>query len=499
MHDELKWFQQQTLYKRLMRRLPMDLRVWLCGSGNGRQRSREREGLADNVHRSARISEELRAEFEDKEGQGETLRSAAEREKQKKEYDKKLKKVQKRLRERTTKKNFKRTSLVVPFDNDYESYLHAHTLNPQKEPGHFPGGKSSKSTKRIDKGENKEAQDRLMGREFDEELERELSLGNLNANDESHALDKELAQFAIDAIPSELDKWRRQDLSALLVPIDLVSDKHFRRYFAVWTVAAPVVVLICLLVFTPKYTLSQPLLLFNVSPSNLQMDSIFILFLSFYCDIKEVIHVVRHIVPCQDSFVPFVTADLSHEKKSLFVSHWELPLGNVRECVAYSKYYAWYLCVGLLLGVFPYALFMELLRNIALDYSAQRYVIPMFGTILVVRALLGPTFVLKAIHALKFVFSMSYLDREAIGSALKSESAREIALTAAISITVLGAFFAALIDPSVLQFVIIGGFFGGGLFGWLTGAAHDLPVKPWICKCMLAIFLCRLLQLVYSV
>lgn len=262
------------------------------------------------------------------------------------------------------------------------------------------------------------------------------------------------------------------------------DDPSFRRTFAICVLSVFVILFVFLLVYTPYYSLSEPLVSLGVSKSTLRMDSVFVLFLAGWCDLKEIVGVLKHHVPLRKRWLPTISVDLSDDVKALVVDHFVLPLAQIREVTAFAVSFAHALLAGLVVGCFPWCLFAQLLRNFALDYSAMRFVTPLLGTVMVVRAVLGPCFAIKSVWALQHWCACHFTVREAIGAAMKSESARDIAINTALGLSIAAVLVTAMVSVEHVAFVFVAGLVGGWFYGLLTGTAHDLPIKPWICKCM---------------
>jgi hypothetical protein len=56
-----------------------------------------------------------------------------------------------------------------------------------------------------------------------------------------------------------------------------------------------------------------------------------------------------------------------------------------------------------------------LLRAAYLNFSSMRIVISMFGSLMIIRAILGPAFVVKMAFTLRILFDFRFQTREAIG------------------------------------------------------------------------------------
>ena len=387
--------------------------------------------FTQNIHKTARLEAKLRDEYDDGEADGEYMKRKEIAEEEKAAYMKKVKKEKKKLAKRMKARNFQGSSIVVPEDKAYEDHLQTYVLPFEKEPGTY-------------------------------------ELGN--------------TVYAEDKLPDDLDRFRRQDVALLRVPIEVDTDYQFRKTFAIVVLGVFAVMFLFELSYTPYFELYEPLQSFGAVNSVLRIDSVFVVFLAAWCDFKEILHVLKYNIPLRDKWLPTVTIDLSDDVKSMVVNQYAVPLENVREITAFNESFVHLLVAGFSIALFPWCLFALLMREVALDYSAMRFVTPLLGTVMIVRAVLGPSFLIKMAFALQHFFEYHFPVREAIGSALKSESTLNLALNAAFGMALSACFITILVDMQHAGVVFGCGIIGGAFYGLFTGAAHDLPIKPWLCK-----------------
>lgn len=438
-HDELVELFGNSYVLYLLKFIPLDYRP----------RAIEKDEYLMKIHQSARLEAKLRKEFDDLEGAGEMLRRKEEVDVEKKKYDKKIKKQKRKLQQRIGKKNFKASTIVVEEDEDYLRDLDTHVLR-----------NNNNETK---DNKNKE------GNTFSTNL-----VNKYNQDDEE--VDDE-----IDNLPDELEKMKRQELALLRVPIDLEVDHRLTRYFAVISILVFLILLILEFSFATKdYIIFQPVVPFGTFDGNIVVTSVFVTFIAAYCDLKELYHVLKQVIPCRQSVVPIVTIDLSEDVRSIIIDDTTVPIAYVKDINAFPVSFIISCLVGVSFGVFPICLFSTLLRQVALNYGVARYVIPIFGLWMVIRAVLGPLFLIKIAFALQFLFSVKFKDREAMGSALQKESTLNLGYSFSLALATIGTFICVCIEIKWAGIVFAAVAFFAFIYGLCTGSAHELPIKPWM-------------------
>lgn len=403
------------------------------------------------IHTSARLEEKLRAEYDDGESDGIILKRKEDMEEERRVYEKKLRKQKKRLAKRMENKNFKASSIVVEVDKDYEQHLETYVLPFEKEQGVY---------------------------------------------------DSNNTQFADDILPNELDRFRRQDVALLRVPFEIDDDPQFRKIFAIVVIGMFTVMFLFELSYTPYYSIYQPIQSFGVITANLYVDSVLIIFIAAYCDLKEIYHCLRYNIPIRKKWLPTVTADLSDDVRSLIVDHHTVPLENVDDITAFHESFIYWIVAGYTIGVFPWCLFSLLLREVALDYSAMRFVTPILGIVMFARAVLGPSVFIKFVFVMQHYFETQFQVREKIGASLQKESTVNLAINCALGLATLATFVCLTVSMYHAGMVFGLSMLGGFFYGLFTGTGHELPIKPWMCKLrydLILLCICCLISFPFSI
>jgi hypothetical protein len=110
----------------------------------------------------------------------------------------------------------------------------------------------------------------------------------------------------------------------------------------------------------------------------------------------------------------------------------------------------------------------------------MRYVTPLFGVIVVTRAIMGPGIFYKSFFAFTYLFDLNMRNRETIGKAFQAEHTRNSALNAAIFMALFAAFLVAAVAADMVGYAVAGAFVGGAAFGAFSGCYHSLPIRPWM-------------------
>eukprot|EP00981_Chlorochromonas_danica_P008478 scaffold2205_cov183-Ochromonas_danica.AAC.3 len=448
-HDDLVLlFDQPWFRQSLGRLLPRNLFLMLLPN---RITLPPRQSEIMAIHRAARLEEKLRKDFEDEAGDGAMMISAEQAQEEERARLKKIDKAKRKLAKRMGKKNFKASTIVVEEEKKSEEEEIRAEVLPFDDP----------QAPRLTPQEEVEARATA-----------------INEND---------LKFSQDALLSEADKLRRQNLALLRVPFTVESQTIWTYSFSLSLLVVFMVLLIIELTRMPNYSIYEPFIAFGYLPATFYVNSYVILFFAACCDLKEMLLLVRYCVPPFVNWQPLVTLDLSDDQRSLFVGDQRVPLNQIREVLAFPASLSYWLAAGVVAGGFPWCLFALVLRETELHYGSMRFVTPLLGCVMLLRAALGPMLWVKAVWGAHYFFATSFQMREAIGQAMQERPTWILGLNAALGLTALAAFFTALVDVQWLWVVVLAALGGGAVLGLLTGTGHLLPIKPWLCKYLLLV------------
>ncbi len=88
----------------------------------------------------------------------------------------------------------------------------------------------------------------------------------------------------------------------------------------------------------------------------------------------------------------------------------------------FSRRFCTWLAAGYVFGVMPWCLISLILKYSYMPYSVGRYVTASLGTVVVLRAWLGPEWVIKVAYSVRWLLTMDILRRDDIGNAFVAGS-----------------------------------------------------------------------------
>jgi len=399
---------------------------WLMQQIPARYRPKKNiEDVVGDIHKSARLAEEMRDMMEESEGKGESLEDIKSRKevllKEKQNKLKEIKKERKRLKERMKKRGYQ--------------------------------GPGLESLEKV---------------EEDEEEEEEAD----NFKDLKFSANQQLA--------TDEDKLKRGNMALLRIPFATKNDWVWRQNFAFGTCFIFAFVVMWRISTTSYYIVFQDVTLFGAVPGIVELTSIGINFLGFLCDLKELYYTLKNVVPIRDDWIPQITVDLSADVNSLFIGSYTVPLKNITEHNNFSIHFIRGCAFCYAIGAFPFCMFSLLLRNQFLPFSHMRIVSPVFGAIICFRAVLGPAFVLKFFFSLYYFFDFNVITRERVGKALMTARASLSASTTAASVFLFASFAATVFFFEFAGIIVALAIILGYVYGLCTGCMHSLPIKPWM-------------------
>lgn len=380
------------------------------------------DDYTSNIHLSARLIQDLKDAFNDEEGDGNMIMKREEMERIKKEKREKIRREKKKLRARAKHKNYKGPRYRVQDDDEIDE--------------------KQSSEKEIDPF----------------------------AND-----------FGVDKVADSKDKLKRQNMSLSKIAFDTKVDTNWTRGFAATAFSVFVIMSLFKIFTTAYYALHQVVYPYGLAEETISMTSAAIILFAMYGDFKEIYHTVKYIIPCRPSWVPYVTVDLTEDVNGLFVGKFQVSMDDIAGATAFSLNFMKFCAFSFCFGCFPWCLFSIIIRDQYLEYEAMRIVSPMFGVLIILRAVLGPGFLLKLAFSLGYILDYDIGVRQEIGRAIQ---ATKSLIGAAIASFAFGTFAAFICSAIYLPFTGIAfglAFAGGLLYGLFSGCYHSLPIRPWMC------------------
>ena len=175
-----------------------------------------------------------------------------------------------------------------------------------------------------------------------------------------------------------------------------------------------------------------------------------------------------------------VTLDLTTEGNALYIGRSVVRLEDIKEINTFSSNWARFLAVGYWLGTFPICTLILILRESYLPYATMRIVTPTLGCIALARAVLGSSFVVKAVFGFSYLFDFSLTTREQIGISIQSRRTKFTILTSLVSFVVVSTFFGFALVADWALVILAVATVSAFLYGGVSGCSHGLPIKPWV-------------------
>jgi hypothetical protein len=139
------------------------------------------------------------------------------------------------------------------------------------------------------------------------------------------------------------------------------------------------------------------------------------------------------------------------------------------------------LAAAAVIGCWPFASVTLLMHLARIPWSVGRVVLPLFGSLTMLKAYLGGDWLIKALFWFDWLWSRHIDDREEFGLRTKEKRAIPMMIVACIVSFSVGLTVLLLVDipaiwKTILFIVIIT--FSGTYWGFLCGVAHALPIEP---------------------
>jgi len=379
------------------------------------------ESFVSNIHLSARLAAELGAAFKDTEGEGEIKKTEADIAAEKEAERKRLKAEKKKLKQRMKSKKFQGSTLAV--------------------------------TQEVESDDEEEAKH--------DTLETIKPVGGEEAT-------------------SEMDKFKRTNVGMLRVPFDTKVDHFWIKFFRNLVLFNFGLFTFIKLITTSSYVVHQPVAVFGQLSGDASFTSLGVFFFAMCCDWKEIYYCLKNVVPCRPEWVPYITIDLQEDISALFIGKYSISIKDINEINAFPPSFGFACAAAYIIGCFPFCLFSLVLRDQFLQYTAMRMCAPILGLIMLFRAILGPSFIIKIIFSLFYLFATDPKSRERVGVACLQERTWTTGFFACFSFGLAGAIFCAFVLYSFLTVAFGVALAFGFFYGVFSGCYHSLPIRPWM-------------------
>ncbi|KAG5187103.1 hypothetical protein JKP88DRAFT_260321 [Tribonema minus] len=186
----------------------------------------------------------------------------------------------------------------------------------------------------------------------------------------------------------------------------------------------------------------------------------------------------REVVCLLPLWVPLIDVDLRPSAGWLQIGDRQIKLKHIKDQQLFGARYCRLIAAAHVAGAWPWCLASLVLKYNYLSYEIQRYTTPVLGAIILIRAWLGPTWVLQAAFALRWLVTTNMYDRDEVGSAVTAVKTRYMALYSAAAATFTATVVAALVHPSFAGIAFGAALLAGTLYGLLLAVVQGLPVTP---------------------
>ena len=405
------------------------------------------ESFVGNVHLSARMGSELMDGLRDDEGQGEAKMTKEDEERLKREDEERIKREKKLLKQRMKSKKFQGSSL-----------------------GTGKGKVVPTSSSGLSKDDD------------DDEEDEEARMDREEAEEEAKALDAVVSNGGEGGGGGEtaLDKFKKQNVGMLRQPFDTRIDQRWLDFFRNYNLGLLALFTLIKIGTTSDYTVHQPLLVFGRFPGDFSLTSLGVFFFAFCCDLKEIYYTLKMVVPARPEWVPMITVDLQEDVSALFIGEHIISIKDIGEMVTFPPAFALLSALGYFIGCFPWCLFAIILRDQFLQFISMRIVTPALAIIGLLRAILGPSFVIKIAFSFYYLFALDPKQRERAGVACQAMKTRYSAATGAFYFAIFVWIVSGVVAADQANLFLGFGFVAGLFYGAFTGCVHGLPIRPWM-------------------
>jgi hypothetical protein len=318
--------------------------------------------------------------------------------------------------------------------------------------------------------------------EFNEYHEKITKVPSLELIENGDKGDDELGD-AMDILESKQiqadEEFKKRDLS-LLVAIELVDTPIVRWIFGIVVMGTLALCFLYESSTLADYTMRQNILVYGEYNGEVAIKSGGILIFALFLDAKEIYQTIRSVIPFYGNWIPEVTIDTTADVNALFIGNKIVSLLDVTEAHTFSPPFVVFNMIGYLLGCFPWAIFSMIIRNQYLPFDIMRITSPIIGTIVMIRAILGPAFLIKSSYALYAVFNLTLKGREDLGLAFKATRTQTSAINMAIFLACGCALLLSIVALKIASLAFGVFLFLGFFYGAITGCSHSLPIRPWM-------------------
>ncbi|CAM9487124.1 unnamed protein product, partial [Chrysoparadoxa australica] len=203
-----------------------------------------------------------------------------------------------------------------------------------------------------------------------------------------------------------------------------------------------------------------------------------IFLLATYIDASNIFIVARDVICILPGWLPILDIDLRPSAGWLRLGQRTYKLGQIKETEMFSESFCRLIAGAYIVGLFPWCLIALIVKYNYLPYSVSRYTTLVLGGLVVLRAWLGPDWVIKLGYSIKWLVTCDLYNRDEIGTAFTAVKARWLMGYSALCGTLLAAGVTALLDIDLVWIFTAVGLGTSAFYGAMLAVVQGLPITP---------------------
>ncbi|CAM9143952.1 unnamed protein product [Pylaiella littoralis] len=276
--------------------------------------------------------------------------------------------------------------------------------------------------------------------------------------------------LADDPVPGSMNKIFRLD----------VNLRWQFRFIMLVGVPLAVCWLYCAALLRNFYLVEELTVLPDVAPTTVKLkvhvSGLFLL--ATFTDVHSAFLLARDVVCVLPIWVPKVDVDLRPSASWLRIGTQHISLEDIKDTEMFSRTFCVWLAAGYVTGVMPWCLVALILKYSYIPYGVSRYVTVSLGAVVLVRAWLGPEWVIKVAYSVGWLLTMNILRRDDIGNAFIAEKTKHLVLYCAVFGTLLTMGLLQLFNTRSFAIVSVVALAMFAFYGLGLSVVQGLPLTP---------------------
>ncbi|CAM9525001.1 unnamed protein product [Discosporangium mesarthrocarpum] len=197
-------------------------------------------------------------------------------------------------------------------------------------------------------------------------------------------------------------------------------------------------------------------------------------------DVFNVFLLARDVVCVLPVWLPSVEVDLRTSAGWLRVGDEKTYLKDIKDTQMFSRRFCVCLAGGYVVGVFPWCLIALVVKYNYLPYNVSRYTTNILGALVVLRAWLGPEWLLKTGYALEWLLTVNMYKRDDIGNAMAAGKTKHLMVYSSVFGTLLTMGLMQLFNTSFFTLISLAAVGACAFYGMMLSVVQGLPITPKI-------------------